>query len=187
MRQKGQLFIYNDKELELIKNTFSENEDLLYAIRNVLLQFPLSDLDKQNLKLLNDDVVAVIKKRIFPQIDSEAPLTQLSDMYQTLNEDLKTKSIEEMDLLFEAKILEVDYLTQQFSILRGLNVEEVIKLDELANLKGKNSSLRFIHTKARNFLLPFVDSMLMLLKNIAGSKNETVEETKKRLDRNSNK
>lgn len=186
-RQKGQVFMFNDEELSLIKNTFSDNEDLLYAIRKVLLQFTLSDNEKAQLPLITDAVYNVIKKRVFPQIDEEAPLTQLSDMYQTLNEDLKVKDPDVMDLLFDSKQLEIDYLTQQFAVLKGLKVEETIKLTDLANLKGKDARTRFVHTKARNFLLPFVDGMLNLIRNIAGDKSETIEQTKKRLERNSSK
>ena len=44
-----------------------------------------------------------------------------------------------------------------------------------------------INLKARNSLIQHVDQQLMVLKTLAGAKEESVEDTKKRLGQNSNK
>lgn len=193
MREKGQIFIYNDQEIELIKNTFAENEELLYAFRKVLLQFPVSEIDKSIIKKsFNDNVLAVVAKRILPEMSDEFPIGQAGDFYQTLNGDLNVKSVEEMEATFDAKQLQVEYLTQQMNVMKSIYngtdaVEETIKLDELKNLRGKTAYERYFHTKARNFLLSYIDSMLALINSTAGQKKETVDEAKTRMKRDSSK
>ena len=185
MRSKNQVFIFNDVELSLIKAVFADNDDLLYLIRNVLLQFPLTAEEMKMLRsAMTPEVISVLRKRILPEVSPDAPFSQLSDLYQTLNNDLNTKSSGEMELLFEAKQLEIDYLTQQFLVLEGKDVEQKIILDDLKDLRSDNA---YVNTKARNFILAYVDQMLILVKNIAGEKKETVEEAKKRMQRDSTK
>lgn len=185
--EKDQIYIFNSAELSLIKNTFAENEPLLFAIRKVLLQFELNDGDRSLLKLVNTDVLNVLKKRILPEISNVFPLGQLPSLMTTLTNDLKTKDVDDMALQFDAKQLQLDYLEQQFAVLEGKEVEEKIKLAELGNLKGKPAKSQFCHMTAYLFLLGYIDPMLIMIKTIAGNKDETLEELNKRLKRDSNK
>lgn len=188
-RDKGQILMFSDAEFSLIKSVFSDNEELLYGVRNVLLQFPLSELQRNLVRSsMNPEVLAVIKKRAGVEMDPETPLFGLGDLYQTLNQDLKVKSPEEMAPLFEAKQLEIDYFEQQFSVLGdidGARKQEIV-LDNLKHLV-KDAYQSYVQTTARNFILAHVDSTLSQLKMLAGQKAETVEQTKERLKKDSNK
>jgi hypothetical protein len=184
--------MFSDAELSLIKNTFSgDGEDYLYLIRNALLQFPLTKEEKIKLKgIMSAPVYAVVKKKILPTLDPDAPFGQLGDLYQSLTADLKTKDIDQMVPLFWAKKLEIDYLTQQFDYLmdverdfKPLHVLEDMKLIETDG----NAHSNFVRTTARNFILGYVDSFLIQLKALAGEVKETPEEQKKRLTRDSSK
>lgn len=192
MRQPNQVFIFNDEELDLIKRTFAENEPLLYSVRKVLLQFPLTDAEKNLLKLsMTPEVLHVLRKRMLPEISDEFPLGQLPSLLTTLTEQLKVKTVEEMAPLFEAKKLEIDYLTQQFAVLEDINggVEETIKLADLGNItvtpKAEWSDTNYVRLNAYLFLLGYIDPMLNFIRSIAGEKKETVEQAKKRLERDS--
>lgn len=186
--EKDQYFIFSEAELSLIKNTFSDNDELLYAIRNVLLQFPLSDGQKATLSVgLNENVIKVLRKRIIPELAPTYPLGQLPSILTTLTQELKVKDIEEMTPQFVAKQLEIDYLEQQFAKLEGKDVEEVIKLANLGTIRGKTPDERYVEMTAYLFLLGYIDPMLGMIKNLAGDKNETPEEQKKRLTRDSSK
>lgn len=183
--------MFSDAEISLIKNTFAgENEENLYLIRNVLLQFPLSKEERVRLKaIMTDEVYKVVKKRIFPEIDPEVPLFNLSDMYQTLSQDLQKHGVEEMAPLFDAKMLEIDYLRQQFEILKDPETVLIdgIFLDRLAELKNKPYVQKYVDTTARNYILAHVDTMINHLKVLAGQKDESVDDIKKRLTRDSSK
>lgn len=187
-RDKGQVFLFSDAELSLIKSVFAENEELIYAVRNVLLQFENSPVENKLVKdFITEPVIAVLKKRIFPQVEKDLPLTQLGDLLQTLNKDMQAKGPEEMEPLFMAKLIEIEYLDQQFVELSGEKVIRIHSLDDWANLKGKSATQMYVETTARNFILAYVDGMLMHLKTIAGEKKESLEEAKKRMERNSSK
>lgn len=178
---KDQKFIFSDVELELIKNTFAENDELLYAIRNVLLQFELSEAQKQMIKTqVTPEVYTILRKRILPTPDGSFPLTQLPSIWTTITNDIKNRGKEDMDLLLEAKMLEIEYLEQQFEVLKDLDAPQPMKLAGMCVAD-------YINMTAYLFLLGYVDPSLNFIKSIAGEKVETLEEQKKRLDRDSNK
>ena len=184
--------MFNDAELALIKSMFSgDGEDFLYLIRNALLQFPLTKEERARLKgVMSSEVYRVVKKKILPSIDHDAPLGQLADLWQSLNNDLKAKDLESMIPLFKAKRLEIEYLEQQFEFLMDVERDFVPKivLENLSFIVDEETPEEwFVNTTARNFLLAYVDSFLIQLKMLAGQKVETVEETKKRLIRDSSK
>lgn len=184
---KNQVLIFNDAELGLIKATFTDNDDLLYIIRKVLLQFELSEEEKIIIRGLSSEVYDVVKKRMFPDFDDQYPLTQIPNMLAGLTTDIRSRKVEDMEGLFDAKQLEIDYLEQQFRVLKDLETEENIKLSDLANLKGKTLDEKFVNVTAYLWLMGHVDPMLVWLKNIAGAKSESVEQAKERMTKNSNK
>ncbi len=187
MRDKNQVFIFNDEEISLIKNTFADNDALLYAVRKVFLQFPLTGPERGLIKLvITPEVHAVLKKRILPEISDDFPLSQLPSILTTLTEQLKVRSPEEMQPLFRAKALEISYLEQQFEVLKDVdgNLPQPIQLKELGMMEMEATST-YIKLQAYLFLLGYIDPMLQFIKSIAGEKTETVEDAKKRLTRNS--
>lgn len=188
------MLMFSDKELEVLKVAFADNEELLYAVRNVFLQFPITKEQEEMLRTqISSEVYDLLKRRVFPEIEENAPFFQLSDMYQTLTPELNNKGVEEMSPIFESKEIVIDYLAQQFQALKGLvggvatDSVAQIKLAELAVLKGKDDRQKYVDTKARNYLLSHIDSGLTQIKLLAGQKTESVEKTKERLLRDSNK
>jgi hypothetical protein len=186
MPEKDQIYIFNSEELSLIKNTFAENEPLLFAIRKVLLQFELTDADRTLLKLVNPAIQNVLKKRILPEISNVFPLGQLPSLMTTLTNDLKVKDPEEMRLQFASKDLQIMYLTQQFKVLAGEEVEQTIKLADMGKITG-DAETDFINMSTYLFLLGYIDPMLIMIKTIAGNKDETLAQLNARLKRDSSK
>ena len=190
-RDKDQVLMFNKDELALFKSVFAENESLLYLIRKVLLQFPMTPEDTIALKKqITPEVLRLVKKRMIQEVGDDYPLTQIGDLYQTLTGDLAKNTVEEMAPLFEAKELEIDYLEQQFKVLGDLDKKDELQsilLDDMKNLKGKTPVEKYVETTARNFILGFVDPRLVLIKDLAGKKSESPEEVEKRLQRDSSK
>lgn len=189
MRDANQQFIYSDEELSLIKNTFADNDTLLYTVRKVMLQFPLTEAEEGLIKLsITPQVVAVLKKRILPEISEDFPLGQLPHLLVTLGNELKAKNVEEMGPLFDAKKIEGDYLSQQFAVLENVSnqAKPKIVLSELAIIR-EDAYINYVNVNAYLFLLGYIDPMLNFIKVLAGQKDETIEATKKRLERDSNK
>lgn len=187
MPDKDQIYIFNNTELELIKNTFAENEVLLYAVRKVLLQFPLTDQEQSLIKkAVTPEVLRVLKKRILPELSPEFPLGQLPSLITTVTDKMKQLTPQEAEVHLNALKLEIEYLTQQFDVLAGKGTEK-IKLADLAVLSGKDTETRFRDVSAYLFLLGYIDPMLLMIKTIAGTKEETIEQLNARMKRNSTK
>lgn len=189
MRDPNQQFIFNDEEISVIKNTFAENEPLLYAVRKVFLQFPTTEAERNLIKLsITPQVVHILRKRILPEISDEFPITQLPSILTTLTEQMKVNSTKDMAALFAAKDIEIRYLEQQFAELEDVFVEHERKivLTRLGKITD-NTEETYINLTAYLFLLGYIDPMLTFIRSIAGSSKETVEQAKKRLDRNSSK
>ncbi len=196
-RDKGQVIMFSDGELSLLKKVFSDNEDLIYAIRKVFLQFELTEVEGEMLKAqLTPEVYDIVEKRFGMKMSPDVPLFMLADQYQSLNQALGNKDVEGMAPLFDAKEIEIEYLEQQFQVLKDLTWSVVVDrgakwpkiiLEDLKTLKGKDAYKRYVDTTARNYILSYVDSCLNMIKVLAGQKTESVELTKKKLLKDSSK
>ncbi len=193
MPEENQQFIFNTDELSLIKNTFAENDTLLYTIRKVFLQFPLTDVEKGLVKqACTPEVVELLRKRMLPDLSSEYPLGQIPSLMTTLTDQLRAKNEDEMGLQFKAKILEENYLAQRFydleEIVTGAKQDYTsVNLKDLGKLEGKSKEEQFVDMTAYLFLLGYIDPMLLMMRSIAGEKKETIEQQKQRMTRNSSK
>ena len=189
-RDKDQLFIFSKSELALIKAVFADNDALIYTIRKVLLQFPLTLAEEELIRMsVTEPVYDVLRKRILPLMSPDFPLNQIPNILTTITNDLKVKSIDEMIPLFEAKQLEIDYLEQQFRILKDIDYvqESSISLVGLAELKDKTASRQFVDMTAYLFLLGYIDPSMTMIKVLAGQKDETPEQQEARLSKDSSK
>lgn len=189
MRQPDQKMRFSDVELGQIKGLFAENDDLLFALRKAMLQFELTEADKEKLAPLVGDVnYALLYKTFLPYIDPEAPLFQMTDMVLGLNQDIAKIDPETAWPYIKAKEIEIAYISQQLKNLHTPSKPAII-LTELADLNGgkKDKEQIFINVTARNYILSFIDSNIAQLKFLAGLKSESVEEAKARLEKNSTK
>lgn len=189
-RQKNQLMRFDDSELSLMKSLFSENEDLLFLFRKSLLQFGLTESEEISVRSAMTPPVALLIRKIFlPELEADAPLFQLSDMVNGLNIEMKSnKTEEEMYIQIDAKDIEIDYLDQQLLVIEGKTSKEAgISLVNLARIKGKEGRQAYVDIIARNWLLSYIDSNIQQVKFLAGKKEESVEDTKKRLSQDSSK
>lgn len=178
---------YTDLELSLIKNTFCENDALIKVLRKVILQGELSD---DEIKIVHTFTVqpqsmALLRKTLLPQIDLEAPSFQMVDLY--INIDTKEGSLEKVYLQTTARDLMCDYLEQQFAVLEDKNPQMNIIFSKLARAEGKTPEEVYIELSMRNTLISHVEFQLMQLKTLAGKKEESVEQTVARLQKNSAK
>lgn len=181
MPDKNQLTIFSKDEMSLLKNTFSNNDTLLYTIRKVFLQFPLTDVEKGLIKtFVTETVYNVLRKRILPVLSPEFPLGQLPSILTTLTQDIRAKDAEMMADQFAAKQLEIDYLEQQFAVLKDLEALQPIKLADMARIDSDTEAV-FVNITAYLFLLGYIDPSLLMIKALAAEKEETPEETKERM------
>lgn len=189
-RQTDQKMRFSDVELALIKGLFAGNEDLLFAIRKVMLQFELTESEQEMLRAtINEVNYALLHKIFLPTLDGDAPFFQMTDMILGITQDIKALDPEMAWPHIKAKELEIAYIDQQLKVLQNPKASQKIKLADLANLEATKTQREqvYINITARNYLLSFVDSNIAQVKFLAGLKDESVEDTKARLEKNSSK
>jgi hypothetical protein len=188
-KKKKQTMRFNDEELELIKHIFAENDDLLKAIRKVFYQIPINALDRAllqtNVKL--GPLQKVLQKMFSPTIDMDMPFGQQMDFW--LLSQIKDKFISEGAVHLKSIKIAIDYLDQQLKVLQDPKLIQVegIQLKDLEDITDKTDSNMYAEMMARNTIINQVEGGLNQLIILAGRKNETVEETLKRLGQDSNK
>lgn len=177
---------YSDKELEIIKSTFRDNEDLLLAIRKSFLQLSLDPIDVSMLNDLKDkrESLKVIRKSFLPTIEGDAPLHQVIDLWMTV--EFKDKTPDMVLLVVKARELLIEYIDQQLRILEGEIKSPKILFNSLVKAPETGEEA-YINLTVRNTAISHCEMQLNQFLILAGEKDETVEEMKDRLLKDSSK
>jgi len=181
-----QLMRFTDKELQTIKSAFSENDELLMVIRKIFLQMPLNALElsmSETFIKSKSDVLAVIRKSFLPTIDPNAPLGQIVDLW--MNVPIEDKNPETAKPHIEIRKRFIEYIEQQLDYLEGKG-KEVIYFRDFERLEISDFE-DYVRLYTRKTILSHIEQRLLELLILAGSKEETQEETLKRLKKNSAK
>lgn len=188
-QKREQTMRYSNQELQIIKNTFAENDDLLKTIRKVMLQMPLNAVDLSRLELIKKkEVLAILRKTFLPTLDADAPINQQLDLWMTVQ--IVDKTSDEAYPHLKAREMVIDYIDQQLYMLEeGCKVpygKEKIKFSKLVNLERVDTKV-YIDMITRNTIVNHIEMQLMMLKILGGLKDETLEETQERLKKDSAK
>lgn len=167
---------FTKDEMELLRNTFKDDNSLLYSLRNYFLGLP------EKIENLKPELLALLKKTLLPEIIPDIPFFQQASLYLSLGK------IQELNpsvalLHIEAKDLQIEYIQQRYDLLIGkdINNDEII-LDDLKKKSDKNPEERFITMMAFLNILGFIEGKFYELNKLANQKEETPEEQKKRLE-----
>ena len=177
---------YYDDELELIKNTFSENTELLTAMKNFFLQLPLNLEERLMLALFKDnkDLIDLMNKMFLPTLDRDVPIGQTTYLWMSIETSNEPALIEQH--LIGRKTI-IDYFEQRLYLLKIgellIRKGDIIFAD-LMDLKSDNKVANLI---AHNTIITYVNHTLVRLKIWSGFKKETAQETIERLKQDSNK
>lgn len=169
---------YTDKELGIIKNTFADNDDALIALRKKMLGYPMTEVET-NLTNFKGELKSVMVKTFNPQIDPDAPINQVIDLWMIV--DFRDKTPEQARLLFRAKKKQLDFIDDK------LNGKNKISFDEFTYSDDGEDDEVLVNQITRNNIVLHIEQQLNQLKFLAGQKDETVDETKKRLEADSAK
>lgn len=183
--KKEQTMRFDDKELGLIKETFKDNLPILKAIRKVFLQIPLTEREDVELrKSMRGDVMKIMRKSFLPEVDGNAPINQVIDLWMTIKIDDKTP--EEAEPFITARGMVIEYINQQLEALGG-NGKEEIKFSSFLEMTGVSPKYQYINLITRNTVVFHVESQINDINILANEKDETKEEAKKRQKKDSSK
>lgn len=182
-------FRITNAEVELLKNTFKDNQNLLTAIEHTFLQIPLNIIELSLMKLnFNKDkeIKDILKRLILPELEDK-------NIYFGGTKDF-LMGLEIKDVFFDVFVLRVKalkilekYIKQQFKVIENgeYNKDQPIKFSDLAETKNALDSDIYINMFARNTIIAIVQTQLMFLYSIANAKEETPEQREERLKKNS--
>lgn len=179
-----QQLMFNDKELELIKSVFAENEPLLLAIRKLFFGADLSDDEKDMIKssFSNPEVKTVFRKKVYGLNNLETPVGQLSDFWLGAEKQIFGASKDTIKQALESKKRILSMFEKCFQLLDNPDGEKVSieynyeEDDELG-----------IGMITRNLFMMAIENALLTIKVISGEKKETLEQTIERLKKDSSR
>jgi hypothetical protein len=181
---------YSDEELTLIKATFAENDDLIRAVRKVFLQMPLDVIDKAELSAAfkgNKGAQKILRKTYLPTLDANAPINQIIDLWMTV--EVKDKSVSEVWAQLQARTKLIQYLDEQLQRIESGAYEKItgLKFADFLPTPKKTPNEAMEELIARNTAVSHNEWQLNQLSVLAGQKDESVDQTQERLQRDSSK
>lgn len=185
---KRQTKRYTNEELEIIRTTFKDNDELLILLRRFILQD--ETLEKDAVKYLKETLgtplmMAVLRKTICPLVDKGAPINQTMDMFSGLKVD---ELLEDHALnLIEARHRVVKFFNQQLDAIEGKDTPNPMLFDTLHITEGKTKTDAYVDFVARNFIFSFIESQGLRQLLVQASLEETPAEIATKRAKNSTK
>lgn len=185
---------FTNEELQIIKQIFAESEDdkMLKILRKVFLQLPIDTDETAIIKTTfrgKKDTMAAINKMFLPYLDGEAPILQCGDAWSFFSPRIEDLDLDRAKLQIKSRKKVIDYLRQQLDFLGEEKNQKIVFADFVNdnNRKSNDSDATYIGLITYNFIINYVEQRLNEIKILAGRKDETPEETIKRIQQNSNK
>lgn len=174
---------YSVEEYDILRSTFNNNDELLIAIRNSLLQKPLTEFEQRTLSnsLKDSSLKEVMEKVLF---ERNNPIMHEVDEWEI--EDIRGRLADNASHIIQAKALTLQYFNQEFEKLFGER-PEVIRLSNLLVFEGKSNEEIYINFIARSNIVKKVFEYTRNLKLLGYVGNMTPEERAKLSKQNSGK
>lgn len=169
-----------EKQLSLIKSAFEGNKELLISIRNLFFGLELSKAEKDLIvkTFASPELRKIMRDRLIPSIDKEAPLEVSKDMWTGFDMISSTNEVIKRTVQVRANLI---------GMLE-------IALELLENPDGKRPYVDFnpmtgdvdgVLLTSRNHFIGMVVSQLNALSVIANTKTDTPEQIKKKIRKDS--
>lgn len=173
--------MYNEAEIALIKELFAENDYLLNKLRLLFFGQILSEADKDLIKSTfeREEAKRVLMRKIYGLEDFSTPIGQLSDFWMGAESQVFGATKDTVKQAVESKQRILAMFKQCKALLSDPDGEKPnIAIPEVIDDLG-------IDLIVRNLFMKSIENALFTISIIAGQKSESVEETVKRLKKNS--
>lgn len=174
----------SEKEQELLKTVFKDNEYLLKLMRSLFFGFDLTDKEKGIIQTTfkNVDVREAVRKKIYPILSNEPPIGQIADFWLGTETQIFGASRDTIYQAIQSKLLVKDLFEKGLALLTDPNGERV-------SLEIGDISTDILQTKllARNLYLKTIETGLQMIMMTSNVKKEDAEALKKKIAQNSGK
>lgn len=176
----------NDIEGDLIKQTFSDNEELLKSIRGLMLGLEITTEEKAKIKATfqNKELLKIMWKRFYPTLDKNTPIGQVQDVWMGAEDMIFGRAKDTIQQAVEYKDKALKMTKKALSLLADVDGE---KLDLTFELKDNLMDEMQSNLLARNQFIRHVETQLNFLWLIAQQKEKSAGEIEKTKKLNSTK
>lgn len=173
-----------DKETKIIQAVF--NDDLLKQVRALMLELPLTEVEKGSIKSVfaDKEVLAVMYKRFYPTLDKDTPIGQVQDTWLGTESMVFGNSLDAITQALGYKKASLAYTKKALELLEDPFGEPVAYVKDYDPVSYPNDPLG-ITLLARNQYIRHVENQLLFLSIIAKQTVVTPEEAKKKSDKDS--
>ena len=166
----------SDLEKSLLRNTFKDREDLLLALRNLFLGFELNPSERELVNSFSSpELRKVLRKHFFPELQKDIPLGMNHDLYMTIT----INSLDEFSVKYEALVQTMGMIELALALLDD---PDGVKPD--LSLMGSITHANLI---ARNSYIVTIDQACLKIRMLANGEQETPEQRKERIKKDSMK
>ena len=185
VKTKSRPLSTNESEIAFLKSTFAENEYLLKAIRSLFLGFPITDGDAKLIvtTFANKDLKLALRKKMYPEVSPLDEIGETADFWFGTETEIIGKDADTIKQIVASKQLVLEHFETAFKLFDN---PAGPKVDLSFDVTGKTDKLQ-VKLLARNKYIRSVETALTIIKVIAGKKEESAEEAKRRLERDSAK
>jgi len=193
-KKKKPAFRYSEGEINLIKATFSDNDELLMALKKSMLQLELTEAEE--VAILNTfkgktELMTVLRKFFTPTLeDKNIDVHQMTDMWSIIEREInfRDRKVEDAWPLLQVADKTIKYINQQLDLLEGKVFDvKTINFKEMSELDANDPTSSYINILTRNLIFTRVEKVIMAIYGMSLNKDESPEEMAKRFEMNSNK
>lgn len=185
--KKVNSFLTNETEITLLKAAFSDNEDILKSIRALLLGFEISKGDANVIKSIFNDsnMVTAFQKKLYTILAADSMLGQGGDYWFGTDTEIIGRDPETIKQIVQSKLTVLTMLREGISLLQDPSgIQPAISADYVPDFQNDPFQIALL---ARNKYINAVNTTVMMVKVIAGKKDESASETMTRLKTDSAK
>lgn len=184
--QPKQQLLVSDKEIATIKSAFANNEPLLKAMRGLFYGLVVTPdaLEMVRKTFTSDEVKTAVRKRFLPYLSNDPAIGQVADAWLGTEDEIRGMP---PDTIYQA-IMSRDLRIKMVEKALGLLIDPTGEPIDLAFVPTNIASLSpdtGIRLLARNQYIKHMETQLMYLMVIAGQSDESLEQAKKRMTKDS--
>lgn len=178
--------MYTNKDIELIKSAFADNDELLILIRKLFFGVNLTEDEKKIIvsSFSNPEVIEVFRRKVYGMNNFETPVGQLSDFWLGAESQIFGASRDTVYQTIRSKEMVLEMFEKAFKLLTDPNGEKIDVSEKVMSTEADPLGVGLI---ARNLYMKAIETSLLALMTIAGIKTESVEDAVKRLKQDSSK
>lgn len=186
MAESKNKLMYTDKEIDLIKSVFSENEFLMLAIRKLFFGAEVTAEEKDLIvkTFKGKEIKEVFRKKVYGLNNFSTPVGQISDFWMGAEMQIFGASRDTVLQVVESKGLVLEMFEQAFDLLDNPDGKRVSIQYDPNSVAIDPLGVKLI---ARNLYMKAIETALLTVLSIAGLKTETTAQTLERLQKDSSK